>query len=321
MAERAPLSRLVVGLALAAALAQLLAFAAGLPRLGGAVLVDAFFASSLLGAALIAAVALPRRWWAPALAIGLLLELLLLLAFPRPPDVTQWVVQRGSGLGLALVAALALFARREKDEKALLALRCAVVLPLFVVASGPLLELTALLHPLTWDGRCFLADQLLGQPSFAAGRLFARDRALGAACAIVYGELPFFCALTLVVSGRPAKILTGFVAIGVVGYFLYHAFPVAGPRFAFPGWPERAPALTASLRRAAWAPPVPRNCMPSLHTAWVLYCAIQLRGRWRPLAALWVAGTLLATLGFGFHYAVDLIAALPLLAAVLFVTR
>src|SRR5258706_5390100 len=57
MAERAPLSRLVGGLALAAAASQLLAaslLGVGVPSLGAAFLVDAVFASSMLGAALIA---------------------------------------------------------------------------------------------------------------------------------------------------------------------------------------------------------------------------------------------------------------------------
>src|SRR5438045_1615974 len=94
MAERAPLSRLVGGLALAAVASQLLALALGLPPLGSAFLVDAFFASSMLGAALLAAIELPWRWRLPSVGIGLLLEWLLMLAFPTPPDVTQWVVQR-----------------------------------------------------------------------------------------------------------------------------------------------------------------------------------------------------------------------------------
>jgi PAP2 superfamily len=316
MAERAPLERLIGGLALAAVASQLVSLAAGLPPLGATFLVDAFFASAMAGAALIAAVALPRRWRAPALAAGLVLELVLIVAFPRPPDFTQWVVQRGTGLGVALLAALAVHARRSKDSA--LALRCAGVLPLFVAASGPLLDLTALAHPLTLDGPCLIFDQHLGQPSFAAGMLFWRAPVLGQLCAVIYGELPLFCALALVLDrARSVRILTTFVIIGVTGYVLYHLFPVAGPRFAFSGWPGRVPALTESLHHAGAAPPVPRNCMPSLHTAWVIYCGLQMRGGWRALSSLWVAGTLLATLGLGLHYAIDLIAALPFLAAVL----
>jgi hypothetical protein len=321
MAERAPLQRLVGGLALAAVAAQLLALAVGQPALGAAFPVDAFFASSMLGAALIAATALPARWRWGAAAVGCALELALIVTFPRPPDLTQWVVQRGSGMGAAFLVALAWYARRATEKtQSRLALRSAAVLPLFVVASAPLLDLTALLHPLTYDGPCLLIDQQLGQPSFFAGMLFYHVPELGQLCAIIYGELPLFLALTLVLR-RERRILHTFVVIGVTGYILYNLLPVAGPRFAFAGWPGRIPDLTESLRHAAPAPAVPRNCMPSLHTAWIVYCALQMRGVWRFVASLWVAGTLLATLGLGLHYAVDLVAALPFLAAVLWGMR
>src|SRR3954465_1161151 len=127
MAERAPLSRLVGGLALAAGAAQLLGGAAGRPPLGAAFLVDAFFASSLLGAGAIAAAALPRRWRLGALAVGLLLESLFIFVFPEPPDFTQWVVQRGAGVGLAMLGALAIFSSRSAEPRVKLSLRCAAV--------------------------------------------------------------------------------------------------------------------------------------------------------------------------------------------------
>jgi hypothetical protein len=324
MAERAPLSRLVVGLAAAAAAAQGLAALFRLPTLGRAALIDAFLASALLGAGLIAAVALPPRWKAWAVGAGILMEALIFAGFPPPDDLAQSVVQRGAGLGLVLLAALALHAGRataEARRAAQSALNLALVLPLFVVASGPALELTALLHPATLDAPCLRADALLGQPSFAAGMLFGHHPPLGQACAVIYGELPLFCALVIVpsVAGdrpRAAEIVTAFVALGVAGYILYHVFPVAGPRYAAPGWPGRVP-----LEALAQPPPVPRNCMPSMHTAWVLYCAFQLRRGWRPLGVVWVLGTLLATLGLGLHYAVDLIAALPVAAGVPWLMR
>jgi hypothetical protein len=55
----------------------------------------------------------------------------------------------------------------------------------------------------------------------------------------------------------------------------------------------------------------PRNCMPSLHTAWAVAIFIHSRKGPRVLrfaGAFWLVATLAATLGFGYHYGADLIA-------------
>jgi hypothetical protein len=51
--------------------------------------------------------------------------------------------------------------------------------------------------------------------------------------------------------------------------------------------------------------------MPSMHTAWALAVFIHTRGapRWlRWGGTFWLVGTIAATLGFGYHYGVDLVA-------------
>jgi hypothetical protein len=286
-------------------------------QLSAATLVDPFIASSLAGAAVICLSVLGRR--AAALLLGLLLELLLLFSFPWPPDFTQSVVQRGAGLGLACLLLLAL----ERDQKALVN---ALVLPVFVTLTTVALDFTATLHPLTYDGVCLWLDSFLGQPSYVVGRWFGHVPPLGQFSATIYGELPLVCATVFVLERRrlgrwPTEIWIEFVALGVAGYCLYHLFPVAGPRFAFPGWPGRVPPISTEMIEVV---PVPRNCMPSLHTAWILLAALHTRHQplWiRVMAGICVVGTLLATLGLGLHYAVDLIAAIPFLALVLFVVR
>jgi len=300
------LSRLVAALAVAWLAAQLVALTGSADPIGVGVLVDPFFASSLAGAALIGLVSLPRRPRAFALLLGIALEVLFALLFPHPFDAATWIVQRGAGLGLATLAVLA--SQKPRD-----ALWGALVLPLFVAASSAALDLTTTLHPRTFDGACLRIDALLGQPSFAAGRLFLALPALGQICAVIYGELPLFCAAVWLMERRRVEVLTSFVALGVAGYALYHLFPVAGPKYAFATWPGSAPAVAEWF---AAAPPAPRNCMPSLHSAWVILCALHARRSpawFRALSWAWVAGTLLATLGLGLHYAIDLIAALPFL--------
>ena len=55
----------------------------------------------------------------------------------------------------------------------------------------------------------------------------------------------------------------------------------------------------------------PRNCMPSLHTAWATAIFIHSREGPRLLrfaGAFWLIATLGATLGFGYHYGADIVA-------------
>jgi hypothetical protein len=111
-----------------------------------------------------------------------------------------------------------------------------------------------------------------------------------------------------------------FLLIAMIGPAFYLLFPVVGPIYAYGPlggrfavadvWPNRLPFHTdpSSFRFDALTP---RNCMPSLHTAWALAIFLHTRRESRPikwLGTLWLVGTLFATLGFGWHYGVDLVA-------------
>jgi hypothetical protein len=55
----------------------------------------------------------------------------------------------------------------------------------------------------------------------------------------------------------------------------------------------------------------PRNCMPSLHTAWATTLFVHSRKGSRAMrfaGTFWLAATVTATLGFGYHYGADVIA-------------
>jgi len=57
-----------------------------------------------------------------------------------------------------------------------------------------------------------------------------------------------------------------------------------------------------------------RNCMPSMHTAWILcllLCAPTLKSYWRVVLWAFAGFTLLYALSAGGHYLVDLIVAVP----------
>jgi hypothetical protein len=130
-------------------------------------------------------------------------------------------------------------------------------------------------------------------------------------------------------------LLRTFLVIGLLGPAFYMIFPVVGPVFAYgtgvEHWATVSP-WSETLPSEHWAvadlwpetpPPIntphhmpfdeitPRNCMPSLHTAWATAIFIHSRKGPRILrfaGTLWLIATLGATLGFGYHYGADLIA-------------
>ncbi len=269
----------------------------------------------------------PRRELLLTAGVGLLGEGVFvaarLLADQPPGAVTAGL---GCGLGLSALVTLGRAARRG-DGEARERLAAAAILPAFALLAPPCLALTTALHPRVRDAWPYLADAALGfQPSFLAGRLFEALPPLAPLCLAVYASLPLALAGLYGLQRRreqPAAVdpLTAFVAVAVAGFVLYQVFPVVGPVYlfgdAFPYAPPEAGALPPAPLRA---PLVPRNCMPSLHTAWALVVYWLARPLGRPVrvaAAAFLGLTLLATLGLGYHYAVDLVAAAPFTLAVL----
>jgi hypothetical protein len=292
-----------------------------------------FFAPSLLGAFAAQLVLRPRR--AELVVTGVVAALLALpiyaVAAGRPWAVVNTTC---AALGLAALASLALAAlRRSGDERrdTLAALRPALILPAFVSLAHPMVYLTAVLWPTTYDHRMYAADWALGGPlSFTIARLTRSVPLLEPLCLVVYVCLPL--ALALVHAARQKRglrssdALVAFVAVTIVGYVGYNVVPVTGPGYVFADAFPLAPPDPAALGDArAVALPMPRNCMPSLHSAWallVLWNARPLAPAARVAATAFFAVTLLATVALGFHYVVDLVAAFPLtLAAQAWATR
>ncbi|MCY4671803.1 MAG: DUF5933 domain-containing protein [Rhodococcus sp.] len=189
------------------------------------------------------------------------------------------------------------------------------------------LEITILVGTDVWDEYVFLADQALGNPSWVMGQIVDAMGPVGAAALDwIYVELPvavIVVALYQVRKGWPSHhLLRTFLLIGLIGPIFYVLFPVVGPVFAFGPrgfgfqigdyWPNIVPNFDfASPSSLPFDDAAPRNCMPSPHTAWACSFFIRSRsGPWwiRSLGSFWLVATLTATLGFGFHYGVDLIA-------------
>jgi hypothetical protein len=99
--------------------------------------------------------------------------------------------------------------------------------------------------------------------------------------------------------------------VGPVFAYGTGAFGTGGEEWAIADlWPHTLPPISAP-HPFTYDGITPRNCMPSLHTAWATVIFIHSRKGPRVLrwaGTFWLVATLTATLGFGYHYAIDLVA-------------
>ncbi|ASF11204.1 hypothetical protein NBRGN_070_01020 [Nocardia brasiliensis NBRC 14402] len=246
----------------------------------------------------------------------------------------------GNGPVLALTA-LAVFAWLRWDgadrRNALHAAALGALLILATKVGDVWLHVTVLSRPMVLDEYVLLADHALGDPSWVMGRVLdVLGPAVYAVLHWVYIELPVAAIVVAVwqlrrvaTSGRwPSHYLVRtFLVLGLVGPVIYVIFPVVGPMFAFGPdghglqlgnfWPGVVPPLDRSPMPMPFDAATPRNCMPSMHTAWALSVFLHTRRdtdggpapawlRWG--GTFWLLATLTATLGFGYHYGVDLVA-------------
>lgn len=204
---------------------------------------------------------------------------------------------------------------------------------LFILATkvgDTWLRLTAIIRPTVLDEYALLADHALAQPSWLLGRVVdAAGPVFSGVLHWVYIELP---AAALVVAlyqlrnvttaGWPCHfVFRTFLLLGLIGPVIYVMFPLVGPDFAFGTagqgfqvgdyWPHVLPPIDLTPRAVGFDHLTARNCMPSMHTAWALAVFIHTRGapRWlRWGGTFWLVCTIAATLGFGYHYGIDLVA-------------
>jgi hypothetical protein len=277
-----------------------------------------FLIYGLAGSALIVLVTYPTRATLLALAGG---GLLLLLLHPAPLGQSL-SVEPGLPLayvGLAAVIYVAVRSLRGGTPAGLAI--GAVGIPAFILLLTPVHTLIISITPRTLDPVLHRLDvAIFGELTFAAGRVLATYPWLQVPAVWSY------VALALVGSGiyalalkgrtgrvRPAELLFGWGAAGALGAIGYLLIPAVGPRFVFPEWPWQMPDPTGTY--ATPLLPIPRNAMPSLHATWALlicWAAREAAGWVRWLLGPWLALTLLATVGAGGHYLIDLVAALPL---------
>lgn len=189
--------------------------------------------------------------------------------------------------------------------------------------ASTFLEWTAAAHPKVLDLYLYSFDASLGlQLPFLVGQRFAMWPWLKWLGALFYIGLPI--PIALVYAGRAVRLgeraLPSFVAFlgtGPVGVLFYNLFPALGPVHLFlQGFPWH-PLATGSVSRLFVEPvalPGAPNAIPSLHMAWVLLAWWYSRGLSlleRSITFAFALFTIMATLGTGEHYFVDLVVAVP----------
>ncbi|MCB5166477.1 phosphatase PAP2 family protein [Streptomyces bambusae] len=256
-------------------------------------------------------------------------------------DLVFWLVRWAAGaemmygngaLIVTLACAVIAVTRRTGRERKLLL--TGVGLALLLVAGRKTgytwLLITAKTRPMVLDQYVATADHALGNPSWVVGRLVAKTGEIGPwILEWVYIQLAVAAVIVALYQFRNVAaerrfprhhLVRTFLVIGLLGPAFYMIYPVVGPIFAFGAdggrwavadlWPATAPAVGTPVPMP-FDGFTPRNCMPSLHTAWAT--AIFIHSRKGPLAlrllgVFWLLTTLGATLGFGYHYGADLVA-------------
>jgi len=232
-------------------------------------------------------------------------------------------------LSFAGLSSLVIFGLRavwaREDERKLLFLGYVPSL-LFVVSeyfADNLLHWTSANHPKVLDLYLFSFDSSLGiQIPFVMGQAFSAWQWFRLVGVLFYIALPIpiaviYAGQLLRVREKAIPAMAAFLFTGPIGVIFYNLFPALGPVHLFGQgfpWHPLSLAQAAGVIAQPVAIPGPPNAIPSLHMAWVLLVWWYSRGLsvWeRAIALLFLFFTVLATLGTGEHYFIDLIVAFP----------
>ncbi len=286
-------------------------------------LVDPFFGLALASVMILHFRVRPR-WLDGVLvgASGLVLAFIDFHVLHYAPALMAWFSFFGVGSLLVLGAACVM--AESQDRKLLLY----AWIPAFLFLASDwfatnMLAWVSEMHPKTLDLYLLSFDASLHvQLSFVVGRLFDSLRWLHEAGLFFYMGLAI--PITLVYAGRLARFGTksfsamlAFLITGPVGILFYSLFPACGPAHAANRYFPFHPLSISETSRLLLEPIAivgARNAIPSLHMAWTLLAWWYSRGlSWleRGIAFIFLAFTVMATLGTGEHYFVDLVVAFP----------
>jgi PAP2 superfamily len=286
-------------------------------------MVDAFMAMAL-GGAMVTLLVIQPSWLNFAVAVAGALVLAGLdyrvMGF-KPKFIVAF-----SFLGLSSLIVLGARTIWARTGDRLLLLYAFLPAILFVASeymASTLLDFTEAMHPKTFDLFLYSFDcSLHVQLSFLVGQIFSRHLWLRFAALVFYIALPLPLALVYAAqlrreSRKAFPVMLAFLLTGPLGVLYYNMVPATGPVHVFgPGFPWAPMSLLQARHLVLETIPIPgaRNAIPSLHMAWVLLVWWNSKGLARGIRAIalaFVAFTILATLGTGEHYFVDLVVAFP----------
>jgi hypothetical protein len=224
---------------------------------------------------------------------------------------------------LSIVGLRAIWSRDKEQEQMALAFVPALLFVTSDWCSTVLLGWTEKANPKVLDLYLFSFDSSLRvQIAFLTGQAYELWPWFKAAGTVFYIGLPMVIAL--VYAGqllrdrtRAVSAMIAFLITGPVGVVFYNLLPAVGPIHIFLGqFPWRPIPADQAMRLLVEPIPVAglRNCMPSLHMAWVLLAWSYSRGLsvWeRGTAMAFVVFTIFSTMGTGEHYSIDLVVAFP----------
>lgn len=286
-------------------------------------LIDPFF-----GLALASVVILHFRLrpsWIDGLLVSVSTLILAFLDFyvlHYPPTLMAWLSFFGLSSLLVLGAACVL----TEGSKRKLLLYAWIPAVLFLASdwfASNMLGWVTDVHPRTLDLYLLSFDASMRvQLSFFMGQIFDSVRWLRVTGLYFYMGLAI--PITLVYAGRLVRFGTkafsamlAFLITGPAGILFYFIFPACGPVHMANRYFPFHPLSISQTSRLVLEPIAiagARNAIPSLHVAWMLLAWWYSRGlSWweRGIAFAFLAFTVVATLGTGEHYFVDLVVAFP----------
>jgi len=289
--------------------------------------------ASVFQVAALALAALPawpaRQRWA-VLGAGVALAVAYQLAIGRP---SWWLYAYSFLSGAGLLAVLFFAVASFNGPHRQLARHLLGALGLFVafgVVTRTFLAVSSAQAEPTLDWAALLLDRAAFgfTPSVWAVEAAPAGSAARLLLAIAYEVLPLAMfavfALELRAPRRlPFGLFRGLLACGFAAALLYAITPVTGPAYAlgkaFPHQLEPLFAQAPTWLATAPGQFAPRNGFPSFHLAWALMAALLCWRQPLPVRAAFGAYAALiaaATMALGEHYLVDLVAAVPVLAAI-----
>ena len=199
----------------------------------------------------------------------------------------------------------------------------ALYIPLAAATAPIYLWLSGFVNPV-YDFYVVAFEDTLGErlPVLTV-RLLEAVPALSTVSGLCYMALPLGVVALFALQERgrgEVDILVAFAVAGLLGFSLYFVFPVIGPAATYgDAFPNALPPVGA-VRAVDFVAPIglPRNGMPSLHTAWALLVWMNARALAPLLRAafgLFVAMNLLATVGLPEHWGTDLVVGAPIAVA------